>query len=162
MASTIYSLRRGDPEFFKTIQWSRAVQAGLIVGAITFLLSRGIPWVGSGAVDPAIMGRDVSPGNSPSPLFFISVMGLHFLAAVVYALILAPIVHGFKSWTAGAVGALVGLVLYFISYALAGMLVDSATNQREWPSIVLHIIFGILTAEAYKGFVRRRPPAPLL
>src|SRR3546814_3442607 len=37
------------------VRWKRALQAGLIVGAILFLLSRGIPWVGSGAIDPAVM-----------------------------------------------------------------------------------------------------------
>jgi hypothetical protein len=162
MATTTYSFRRGDSTFFSTIRWNRAFQAGLIVGAVTFLLSRGIPWVGSGAIDPAIMGRDIAPGNSPSPLFFLSVMALHFLVSIAYALILAPIVHGFRSWVAGLVGGVVGLVLYFMNYAISGMLMAIDPNQREWPSIALHIIFGIVFAEAYKGFVRRRPVAPLM
>jgi hypothetical protein len=162
MASTTYIFGRNDASFFGTIRWGRAVQAGLIVGAITFLLSRGIPWVGSGAIDPAIMGREISPGQSPTPLFFLSVMLLHFCISVLYALIIAPIVHGFKNWVAGTVGGVVGLVLYFINYAIAGMLMDLSGTQREWPSIVLHVIFGIICAEVYKGFVRRRPVAPLL
>ena len=54
------------------------------------------------------------------------------------------------------------LLLYFINYAIAGMIVDLSGAEREWPSIVLHIIFGIVCAEAYKGFVRRRPLAPLM
>ena len=162
MAATTYSFRRGDSTFFSTIRWNRAVHAALIVGAVTFLLSRGIPWVGSGAIDPAIMGRDIAPGDSPSPLFFVSVMALHFLVSIAYGFILAPIVHGFRSWVAGMVGGIVGLVLYFINYAIAGMLMNTDVGQREWPSIVLHIIFGIVFAEAYKGFVRRRPAAPLM
>ncbi len=162
MASTTYSFGRNDSSFFGTIRWGRAVQAGLIVGAITLLLSRGIPWVGSGAIDPAIMGRDISPGKSPGPLFFLSVMLLHFCVSILYALIIAPIVHGFRTWMAGAVGGVVGLVLYFINYAVSGMVMDLSGNPREWPSIVLHIIFGIICAEAYKGFVRRRPLAPLM
>ena len=162
MASTTYSFGRGDSTFWSTIRWTRAIEAGLIVGAITFLLSRGIPWVGSGAIDPAVMGREISPGQSPSPLFFVSVMALHFCVSVLYALVIAPIVHGFKNWVAGTVGGIVGLVLYFINYAITGMIMDLSTTQREWPSIVLHIIFGIICAEAYKGFVRRRPVAPLM
>src|SRR5213592_2212725 len=109
MASTTYSFRRDHTTFLASINWMRAVQAGLIVGAIMFLLSRGIPWVGSGAIDPAIMGRDISPGQSPTPLFFASVMLLHFAVAILYGLIIAPIVHGFKNWVAGAVGGVVGL-----------------------------------------------------
>ena len=162
MAITTYSFRRDDATFIGSIKWNRAVHAGLIVGAITFLLTRGIPWVGSGAIDPAIMGREVASGESPTPLFFVSVMALHFLVAVLYALILAPIVHGFRTWVAGAVGGVVGLVLYFINYAVSGMIIEASATQREWPSIVTHIIFGIICAEAYKGFVRRRPAAPLM
>jgi len=89
-------------------------------------------------------------------------MLLHFSVSVLYALIIAPIVHGFRTWVAGAVGGVVGLVLYFINYAIAGMILDLSGAEREWPSIVLHIIFGVVCAEAYKGFVRRRPLAPLM
>jgi hypothetical protein len=162
MATTTYSFSRYDSTFFGTIRWNRAFQAGLIVGAITFLVPRGIPWVGSGAIDPAIMGREVAPGESSTPLFFFSVMTLHLFLSALYAIILAPIVHGFRNWMAGAVGGVVGLVLYFINYAIAGIIMDMSGVQREWPAIVLHIIFGVVCAETYKGFVRRRPLAPLL
>jgi hypothetical protein len=145
-----------------SVRWKRALQAGLIVGAIMFLLNRGIPWVGSGAINPAVMGREVAPGTEATPMFFFGVMSLHFLVSAVYGLIIAPIVHGFRPFAAGAVGALVGLVLYFISYAIAGMIMDTPASQREWPSLVIHIIFGIVCAETYKGMVRRRSSVPLM
>jgi hypothetical protein len=158
-SSTTYdSSGRGD-SLLASVRWKRAVQVGLGVGAVMFLLTRGIPWVGSGAIDPAIMGREVSPGNEATPMFAFSVAGLHMIVSVLYALIIAPIVHGFRPMVAGAVGAVVGLVLYFINYALAGMIMEAGMNQREWPSIVLHVIFGIVVAEAYKGFARRRREA---
>ncbi len=162
MATTTYSLNRSGSGLVRAVQWNRALQAGLIVGSITFLLTRGIPWVGSGAIDPAIMGREVSPGREATPLFFFGVMAIHFLVAIAYGLIIAPIVHGFRPWTAGAVGAVVGLVLYFISYALSGMVMQTQTNLHEWPSLVMHIIFGIVCAETYKGMVRRRREVPLM
>ncbi len=96
MASTTYSFGREDASFLNSVRWGPAIQAGLIVGAITFLLSRGIPWVGSGAINPAVMGREIAPGKGPSGVFFLSLMGLHFFLGVVYALIIVPIVHGFK------------------------------------------------------------------
>jgi hypothetical protein len=157
METSTIDYNREDRSFLSSIRWKRAVQVGLGVGAIMFLLTRGIPWVGSGAINPAIMGREVAPGQEATPLFSFGVIGLHLVVSVLYALIIAPIVHGFRPWTAGAVGAVVGLVLYFINYALAGMIMESAITQREWPSIALHIIFGIVAAEAYKGFVRREP-----
>lgn len=157
MPTTAYDYRRGEQSYFSAVRWKRAVQVGLGVGAIMFLLTRGIPWVGSGAIDPAVMGREVAPGTEATPLFSMRVIGMHLLVSMLYALIIAPIVHGFRPWTAGAVGAVVGLVLYFINYALAGMMTESAITQREWPAIALHVIFGIVTAEAYKGFTRTDP-----
>lgn len=162
MASTTYSMERSHPGLLSSVRWKRALQAGLIVGAIMFLLTRGIPWVGSGAINPAVMGREVAPGESATPMFFFGVMSLHFIVAALYGLIIAPIVHGFKPWAAGAVGAVVGLVLYFISYAIAGMMMEVPASQREWPSLVIHVIFGIICAETYKGMVRRRRPVPMM
>jgi hypothetical protein len=162
MATTTYSLDRPHSSFVRAVRWNRALQAGLIVGAIMFLLTRGIPWVGSGAIDPAVMGREISPGKEATPMFFFGVMSIHFLVAAAYGLIIAPIVHGFRPWVAGAVGAVVGLVLYFISYAVTGMVVETQADLREWPSIAMHVIFGIVCAETYKGMVRRRRDVPLM
>lgn len=163
MASSTYRFEQGHHSgLLHAVRWKRALQAGLIVGAILFLLSRGIPWVGSGAIDPAVMGRDVSPGREATPLFFFGVMSLHFIVAALYGLIIAPIVHGFRPFVAGMVGAVVGLVLYFISYAISGMIMEASATQREWPPLILHVIFGIVCAETYKGMVRRRRDVPLL
>jgi hypothetical protein len=162
MATTTYSLDRPHSSLVRAVRWNRALQAGLIVGAIMFLLTRGIPWVGSGAIDPAVMGREISPGKEATPMFFFGVMSIHFLVAAAYGLIIAPIVHGFRPWVAGAVGAVVGLVLYFISYAVTGMIMETQADLREWPSIAMHVIFGIVCAETYKGMVRRRRDVPLM
>lgn len=163
MNTTAFRTTGAGDSLLAAVRWKRAIQVGLGVGAIMFLLTRGIPWVGSGAIDPAIMGREISPGEEATPMFSFSVAGLHLIVSVLYALIIAPIVHGFRPFLAGAVGAVIGLVLYFINYALAGMMMEEAITQREWPAIALHVIFGIVAAEAYKGFVRQeRPAAPLL
>lgn len=161
MASTTYSLGN-RPTFFNSIRWNRAFQASLLVGGILFLVSRGIPWVGSGAVNPAIMGREINAGNSPSGVFFLSIMALHFLVSILYGVILAPIVHGFRPLVAGTVGGVVGLVLYFLNYAISGIFMDTSVTQHEWPSMVLHIVFGIFFAEAYKGMARRRTESAAL
>jgi hypothetical protein len=160
MATTTYTL--GRPSLIRSVRWDRALQAGLMIGAITFLLTRGIPWVGSGAIDPAVMGREVAPGREATPMFLFGVMAIHFLMSAAYGLIIAPIVHGFRPWAAGAVGALVGLVLYFISYAVFGMMMEARADLREWPALAIHVVFGIVCAETYKGMVRRREPVPLM
>ena len=160
MATTTYNAGRSESNFLRSVQWGKAVQAGLIVGAVLFLLSRGIPWIGSGAIDPAIMGREVVPGEQASSALFLGVMVVHLAVAVVYALIIASIVNGFRPTIAGMVGGIIGVILYFLSYAVFGFFTEPAATQREWTPLLLHLAFGIITAEAYKGLARR--PAPLL
>jgi hypothetical protein len=162
MATSTYSSSDSESSLLRSVRWRKASQAGLIVGLIGFLLNRGIPWIGSGAINPAIMGREYAPGQSPTPLMFLAVFGIHMLMSLLYGWIIAAIVHGFRPFVAGIVGGVVGLVLYFISAAIAGIISEIPAEQREWPALVLHIAFGIIAAETYKGLAKRRPPAPVL
>lgn len=149
----------GEPSFFGSVRWGKAAQAGLIVGAILYLVSRGMPWTGSGVINPTIMGREIPPSQEATPVFFFGFLILHLLVSVVYGLILAPTVHGFRPMVAGFVGGLVGLILYFLNYAAFNLFFDSAAFQREWIAAAMHLAFGIITAETYKGMTRTRPVA---
>lgn len=150
-----------DASFLYTVKWKRAIQAGLLVGATLFLLSRGIPWVGSGAVNPAVMGRQLTPGEAPGGGLFMGAFILHLLLSMLYAVIIAPIVNSFRPVIAGMVGALVGVVLYFMSYAVTGMLTDPGTGGSEGQAFIIHVLFALFTAEAYKGFgPKTTPQAP--
>jgi hypothetical protein len=151
-----------NSSFFHGIRWRKATQAGWIVGLVLFLLNRGIPWIGSGAINPSIMGREVDPGHEVTTMFFLGVLCLHMIVSIIYAWIVSAIVHGFRPMIAGAVGGVVGLVLYFISAAISNILSEAPAGQREWPSLVLHIAFGIIVAEAYKGLAKRRPAAEIM
>lgn len=162
MALSTSTVKKGPSSFVHAVQWKHALQAGLIVGAVFFLLSRGIPWVGSGAINPAVMGREVSAGQEATAGLLLSVMSLHLIVAALYGLIIAPIVHEFRPFVAGLVGAAVGLVLYFLSYAITGMIMVTPPAHGEWTPLVIHIVFGIVCAEAYVGMVRRRREIPLL
>lgn len=144
----------GDPSFFRSVKWSKALQAGLLVGAVLFLLTRGIPWVGSGMINPGVMGRELPPSQEATPAFFFGVMILHLIVSILYALIIAPIVNGFRAMIAGVVGAVVGLVLYFLNYAAFAALAETAISQGEAIPLVMHILFGLFTAEAYKGMAK--------
>jgi hypothetical protein len=160
MAATLLDGGDADSTFIHSIRWRKATQAGFIVGLIVFLLNRGIPWIGSGMINPAIMGREVNAGQEATPMLFFGVLCLHLIVAIIYGWIISAIVHGFRPMVAGVVGGVIGLILYFISAAISGIISDSA--QREWPSLILHIAFGIIVAETYKGLARRRPRAPVL
>lgn len=148
--------------YVHSVRWHDGAMAGLIVGTVLFFLTRGIPWVGSGAIDPAIMGREVSPGQEPSPGFFLGVMSLHLILSVLYGLIVAAIVNPFRPVVAGMIGGFVGLVLYFIDFGLFSAFGSNAGALSEWPSLLMHVAFGIIAAEAYKGMTRRAWEAPMM
>ena len=156
MPTTTASESRGESTFFRSVNWGKAAQAGLIVGGILYLISRGIPWVGSGMIQPTIMGREMASSDEATAGVFFGYLVAHLLISVVYALILAPIVNGFKPMTAGLVGGLVGVILYFLNYAAFGLFFEGAAQQREWAAFLLHLAFGIITAETYKGLTKRR------
>lgn len=156
MPTTTYNEGRSEPTFFRSVNWGKAAQAGLIVGAILYLVSRGIPWVGSSMIQPTIMGREMAPSAEATGSVFFGYLLLHLAISVIYALIIAPIVNGFKPVTAGLVGGLVGIILYFLNYAAFGLFFEGTPGQREWIAFAIHLAFGIITAETYKGLARRR------
>jgi hypothetical protein len=155
MQDTQYETDRPATSYFRAVRWQDGAVAGLIVGLILFFLSRGIPWIGSGAIDPAILGREVAPGQHPTSGFFLGILSLHLLVCVLYGLIIAAIVNGFRPVVAGFMGGLAGLILYFLDFAIFSAMFNGAAD-REWSSVMMHIVFGIVTAEAYKGMTRRR------
>src|SRR4051812_22671156 len=112
MPTATYPNSDSESSLLRSIRWRRASQAGLIVGLIAFLVNHGIPWVGSGAINPAIMGREVATGEHLSALMTLGIFGIHMVVSLLYAWIVAAIAHGFKPFVAGVVGGVVGLVLY--------------------------------------------------
>lgn len=156
MATTTLNEGRGESTFLRSVNWGKAVQAGLIVGAILYLVSRGIPWVGSSMIQPTIMGREMAPSDEATGSIFFGYLIVHLVVSVIYGLIIAPIVNGFKPITAGLIGGVVGIILYFLNYAAFGLLFESVPGQREWIAFAIHLAFGVITAETYKGLSRNR------
>ena len=64
-------------------------------------------------------------------------MLIHLLVSIVYAMIIAPIVNGFRPILAGIVGGVIGLILYFINYAVFGFLFDLQQRKAQTIADVL-------------------------
>jgi hypothetical protein len=142
----------------RPVRWGRAVSAGLIVGAVFLLLSRGIPWASSGMVSFTLMGRELkSPGVVDGGLDF-TVGAIHMLCSVIYALIIIPIIHRFRPPTAILMGMAVGFLLYLASMAVFTRMLDLGIPQHELNPFITHLAFGAVVAGFYKGQTRRRVP----
>jgi hypothetical protein len=140
----------------RPVQWWTGIKAALAIGAIFWLVARGIPWAPSGLVSPTVMGREI---KNPGALDF-NVAGLAsiltFVCAVVYGCIMMPLIHRFTYSNAWLVGAALGIICYILNLAAFALFGDGAPFSRELPVFVTHVAFGIIFTGAYKGLVKRR------
>jgi len=141
-----------EPENGRRIQWGPAIGAGFIPGAILLIVPRGSPWSSLTFFSPVIMGRTAPPGvELPLAMLYL----IHLLVSIIYGLIIAGVVAGLRIERAIVAGGLAGLVLYVINFGIV---------SAFWPGwcggevtvVFTHIVFGLITAGAYRGLLRRR------
>jgi hypothetical protein len=143
------------PRLERPVQWATGIKAALGVAAILWLVTRGIPWAPSGLVSPTVMGREIKdPGAINTNLAGLATV-LHFVAAIVYASIMMPLIHRFTYNNAWLIGAALGVALYLLNLAAATVF-GGTPYARELPVFVTHFAFGIIFTGAYKGLVKRR------
>lgn len=143
----------------RSVRWTAALAAGVVAGVVLLILPYGLPWVVSGIIDPAIMGRQVYAGEGVGPGQRLLVGLLHMLVAIAYGFVIAPIVHRLRPLLAFVAGALAGAGLYAINYFVFAAFFPSFAGQYEAGTIVAHLVFGALAAGAYKGLAPRRAEA---
>jgi len=139
----------------RPVQWATGLKAAVAIGIIFWLVTRGIPWATSGLVSPTVMGREI---KSPDTIDFGAASlasALHLLSAVIYGLIMMPLIHRFPYSNAWLIGAALGILLYLINLA-AFALFGGSPYSRELPVFITHLAFGIIFTGAYKGLVKRR------
>ena len=140
----------------RPVQWWTGIKAALAMAALFWLVTRGIPWAGSGAVSPTVMGREIKyPGSLDSNLSMTAIL-LHFVSAVAYASIMMPLIHRFRYGSAALIGAAMGLILYLLNLAIFTIIGGGAPYSRELPVLITHLAFGLIFTGVYKGLVKRR------
>ena len=144
------------PSSERPVQWGTGIKAALAIGAIFWLVSRGIPWASSGLVSPTVMGREIKhPGDLNFGLAGLAIT-LHLLCAMIYGAVMMPLIHRFAYSNAWLLGAALGVVMYFVNMAAFAAFGNFAPYSRETPVFLTHLAFGIVFTGAYKGLVKRR------
>lgn len=148
------------PRAERPVQWLTGFQVALAIAAIFLLVSRGIPWASSGLVSQTVMGREIKdPGAIQTDITFLAII-LHFVASLLYASIMLPLIHRFQYSSAALVGAGMGVILYLLNLALFTIVGGGAPYSRETAVFITHLAFGLVFTGAYKGMVKRRVMAP--
>jgi hypothetical protein len=141
------------------VNWSAATRAGIIGAAVYLPLQMilvplfvgGSPWGPPRMIAAIVLGRDVLP--PPQTFDFgvlITALVVHFLLAILYALILASLVHRLLIISALLTGAVFGLGLYVLNFYLFTNVFEWFVMQRTWVTVFIHLVFGVLTTWSYK------------
>ena len=137
------------------MQWSAALGAGLIVGGVFLVVPRGNPWSSFTFFSPLIMGRTV-PSSFQVPLF--AVWLIHMGVALVYGLIISRIVAGLTQLRAVISGGVIGLLLYLVNLLVISVVLPEMRGN-ESSVLFAHFVFGLVTAGAYRGLLKRKMKA---
>lgn len=141
------------------VDWWTGIKVAMGVAAVFLLVTRGIPWAGSGAVSPTVMGREIKYPGDINAEATMTAMLLHFGAAALYAMIMMPLIHRFRFQNGWMVGAVLGIILYAANLAIASLL-GGAPYSREMPVLITHLAFALAFTGGYKGLVKRRIGVP--
>ncbi|MBK9052608.1 MAG: hypothetical protein IPL78_17345 [Chloroflexi bacterium] len=142
----------------QVMDWEAAVKAGLIAGVAALLIvvipaaADGYPWIIFHWIAGLVLGSEVLAATSNlSPLIIITGLLIHFVLSVIYALILAFIIHRWGFWVGLLGGALFGLVLFAINFYTFTLLFPWFLVMRSWIVVLAHVIFGAVAGGAYEA-----------
>lgn len=138
-----------------------AVASGLIAGAAFFVaqlimvplfLGDNI-WIPSRVIGAIVFGEDILQPAGSNIVFdagiVLSALVLHFILSVFFATIIGFAIRKVEPAPALMIGALAGLVIYFINFYGFTALFPWFEMSRNWVSVVAHLIFGILAAWSF-------------
>ncbi len=142
----------------QVLDWSAAVWAGLlagliflIVGVVASWLALADPWFVVRLIASSVLGPDVVP--KPSELnTSILVVGMiaHFLLSILFALLVAFIVHRWGFVISFFGGALIGLAFYAINFYTMSYFFPWIFPLRNWIMLLSHVIFGAFAGAIYE------------
>ena len=148
-----------------SIDWSSAIWSGIIAGAVFMMLEMvmvplfigGSPWGPPRMIAAIGMGKGVLPPPDTFALVpMIVAMAIHFMLAIVLAVVLALFVNRVGLGMAVLAGAVFGLVVYLINFYGLTAFFPWFEMARNWISIFAHMMFGAVAALAYKWLQNRK------
>lgn len=140
-----------------------AISAGLMAGAVFMMLEmllvatagEGSPWGPPRMIAAMLMGDGVlPPPASFDPTVFMVAMAIHFVLAVLLALVFALIADraGWALGTAAIAGMIFGLIVYLINFYAMTVIFPWFAMARGAISIFAHAMFGLVLGYFYRRF----------
>ena len=147
-------------ELEQIVDWRAAAIAGVVAGLIFFvlqmigraMLTGGSLWLAPRYIAAIALGEGVlpPPGTFDLGIFIVGLI-VNLALSLIFALILAAIIHEWQFWFGVIVGALFGLALYLINYYTFSRFFPWFFPIRSWVDVLTHIIFGALAGGIYEA-----------
>jgi hypothetical protein len=124
------------------------------------LIPGGSPWASPRMLASIILGRDVL--HAPAAFeagIMVAALAMHFVLAIVFALILSLIMVRFSfdssAGMASLAGAMFCLAMYLLNFYGMTRLFPWFAEARNWVSVVSHLVFGVVVADTYMRLERK-------
>lgn len=140
------------------IDWKAALIAGFIGGIISLfsniLISSYLldsPWLFMRIIASVLMGEGVlpPPADFTWPVFLTG-LGIHLVLSLVFACVIAAVVHQWGILISFLGGALLGLAFYAINFYTLSLLFPWFYPFRNWIFLLLYVLYGALTGGVYE------------
>ena len=143
--------------------WKAAIWAGVIAAMVMLifemilnpLVLNNSMWGPVRMMGAILLGSGVLP--PPATFDFgvtLAALAVHLPLSIVFAVIIGYLVRKTTTGTGIVIGAVIGLVLYFINFYGFTALFPWFANARNWVQIVIHVLFGIAVAWPFKAMYK--------
>lgn len=148
----------------KTPHIKMAMISGLIGGAVFLVLEILLvatiigdsPWNPVRMIGAILLGREVLPPPGTFDLgIFLAASLVHFALSALLGIVVSFLIYRLEEKSAVMIGALFGIALYFINFYIFTEAFPWFAEARNGVTLFAHIVFGAVTAYAYKEMVRR-------
>ena len=144
------------------MDWRAAVLAGIVAGVVFLALQMAIlagvtggssPWVILRMTAAMVMGQSVlPPPASFDPAITLVALLITFVLSILFALLIAFVLHRWGLLVGIIGGALFGLALYAINYYTFTLFFPWFFPMRSWLVVLAHIAFGATAGGVYEAF----------
>lgn len=134
----------------QVVDWRAAIWAGVASGLafllVNMLLTQiylGSPWIIVRLAASVLMGQGVLPPPATFDLgIFLSALLVHFFLSIVFACVIAFVLHRWGMLVGIIGGAVFGFALYCINFYTFTLFFPWFFPMRSWIMVVSHVAFG--------------------
>ena len=143
------------------VDWSAALWAGFFAGLLflginvllTWLVMGAHPWLFMEYVASLVLGSEVlALPPTFSGLELACSLGVHFTLSMLYAMLIAYVIHRGGMVTGIIGGAVLGLFFFLINMYAFTVFFEWFFLMKHWVFLVSHLVFGAVAGGVYEAF----------